>query len=405
MRSSSSFRRLAAALLTAGLAAAARPAAALALKQEPGLELVVLVQRLAGDDELPPPADVERWLAPFAPFKDHPAVVHYRKLMARGFRGDAPAQWMLHLGPLPELRERAEVSDFFTSLAGGQTELEAFKRELADFARDSHFSSKRADWAARDEELERSLHSIFDGRAPEQALAEATGVRTWGDWTLYYSALFPPQDSAAWVVDASTGRPEIGVLVGPDVQRSRPGVVDFRDPPGLAAGAWREAIFSAAYVMMEVCRPKAALPANACTAADRKTGLSRPEDCAEGRWVDAISAAAVRQAFGFEGRREAKALESEAGRDVVKALAAQRKAGRDVVAAAADLLAPLQKDGRKPQCPIFEPKRFAEKLYTRRLSWYLDGALERGPDPALQSERSQLDRALGRPGAQTGSAH
>lgn len=92
----------------------------------------------------------------FATYKDHPAVIQAQNFTNKGFTFDAPAAFVCHLGPLPDLELLYEYSSYLISRAGGRERLEDFRLALKDLAYKSDFLVFFASW---DGYLEASLEN------------------------------------------------------------------------------------------------------------------------------------------------------------------------------------------------------------------------------------------------------
>jgi len=75
----------------------------------------------------------------FADYKDHQAIKLAEELTQKGFSYDAPPNFILNLGPLPNLEPVNGYSDYLLKRAGGYENLETFRKELVKLAAESKF--------------------------------------------------------------------------------------------------------------------------------------------------------------------------------------------------------------------------------------------------------------------------
>jgi hypothetical protein len=389
-------RRLGAALLLALSAAPAR-AAGPRIAADARMDLVGLVQRLSGDPSAPRNPAADAAAARFARWAGDPAVTRLRAMRKTGFAWDAPAQYAVYLSSPPELAEVRPAPGFFADLAGGPAELEAWRAALSDFAGRSGFMA----WeAARAPERERELaaaRASLDGADLEAPLVALLGAKPWSSWTVAVSPFFPTGGGASWVLEEVPGRPEVTVVYGPAWsprrwwRRSRPVP---QTPAQFAQAAWPEAAFAMTYAVYEACRPLIKPPADACRGL---AGLANPEDCVQQTWVRAIVARLLEERFGaaeataYRAHWPATPYREPVAR-ALDAYAADRVRYPDLMAAAGLLAAPFQPDRAAPACRAVDRSRWGEKVYARRLAYYLDARLEARPDPALEKTRAALER-------------
>jgi hypothetical protein len=140
-------------LLLACLLAAAAPAPAagagasparpvpLEVAVDPRIELLAVVQCLAGDGQL---NDLDlayrrEVLARFAPWRTHPAVTLRARLARDGFTRDVPPAVMVRLAEPPALELRAPFTAGLEARTGGRRSLFALLDSLRDFAAASRF--------------------------------------------------------------------------------------------------------------------------------------------------------------------------------------------------------------------------------------------------------------------------
>lgn len=77
----------------------------------------------------------------FDQYKEHEAVKIAQNLTNKGFTYDAPPNYILSLGPLPELELENEYSDYLLRRAGDKQVLEDFRIALIDLAHQANFKS------------------------------------------------------------------------------------------------------------------------------------------------------------------------------------------------------------------------------------------------------------------------
>jgi len=390
-------RRLSAALVLAAAPAFAAepvPAPAPAIVADARLDLVGLLQRLSGDPSATRNPESDAAVLRFAPWKDHPAVKDLARMRAAGFAWDAPAQYAVYLSSLPALSEARPAPDFFATLAGGRAALDAWRAELADFARVSDFPAWERERAPRREAELAAVRASADGdlAAP---LAAFLGARTWDSWTVAVSPFFPPGGGASWILEEKPGRPDVVVVYGPSWtrrsawRRSRP-VAD--EPRAFAAGAWPEAAFSMTYAVYEACRPVLKPSPSVCLGMQ---GLTNAEDCVQQHWVRGIVARLIASRYGAAAAKSYREhwppTAYQAGVDAaLAAYEGDRSRYKDLMDAADLLSAPFQPDGRAPACRAVDPSRWRETVYARRLAYYLDARLEARPDADLEKVRAEL---------------
>jgi len=123
---------------------AARAASSnLSIAVDPGVELLNIVQLLAGTEcsRDPSTAYSSEVLAHFGRFRDHEAVRTIALLNTEGFGFDAPVTAMLHLSDPPELELEVPWSNDLLERAGGTENLDRFTSALRSFASDTDFKT------------------------------------------------------------------------------------------------------------------------------------------------------------------------------------------------------------------------------------------------------------------------
>jgi hypothetical protein len=377
-----------AALLLVSRAAAAQDSA-LAVRSDPRLDLVALVQLLSGDSHnMEGSPELAQARAAFKKLRRHDAVKRLEALRKRGFAWNVPLQWAVYLSTPPELAPVYPVPGFFAQMAGGPEELEGFRVALSSFARESRFM----DWEERQEPLRAKLAAMVEkargGADIERPLEDYLGGRFWRGWRLAPGVFFPWGGSSSWIIEETGGLPEVEVAVGPRWEKGEPRLGDAVD---LARAAWPEPIFAATYFMFEACKPRFKPKADLCASTP---GFTEPENCVQRIWVDAITARLLLNTYGPAAReRFLKSVPGQRTAEAEKALEAY-EAGREIYADlpsyAPRLLAPFQADGKAPYCKLVDPSRYGEDVYPRRLLYWLDARLAKGPDPVLEKAREEL---------------
>lgn len=76
----------------------------------------------------------------FSDYKDHDAIKIAEELTLNGFTYDAPPNYILSLGTLPNLELDGDYSDYLISRAKGENNLERFRLSLIDLAKESNFN-------------------------------------------------------------------------------------------------------------------------------------------------------------------------------------------------------------------------------------------------------------------------
>ena len=107
-------------------------------------------------------------------YKDNEAVRVCQELLDRGFSYDAPATFILYLGPLPDLDLVHEYSDYLIGRAGGREKLEEFRLALRSLAQEADFVDFLAQWEPK---FRQWIDSV------ERATDLAKVARWWEDFT------------------------------------------------------------------------------------------------------------------------------------------------------------------------------------------------------------------------------
>ncbi|MEQ1919708.1 MAG: hypothetical protein ABL955_10955 [Elusimicrobiota bacterium] len=370
---------------------AAVPAAALEprVETDPRLDLMGLVARLSGDPSAARNPFSDAAAKRFARAAKHPAVTGLSAMRATGFTLVTAAQYSVYLSSLPALVQVHPIPDFFAQKAGGRERLEAWRRNLAAFARESGFAEWEAETRAERDSMAGLVRAAQGGRDLAAPLVRLLGVRTWSDWRVAVSAFYPAGGGASWVLEEKEGLPEVFVAYGPYWNRAKSHGGSASD---FAVGAWPEAAFTLAYAMSEACRPALLSGGRACRGLK---GLPEGEDCYQRHWVHAVVAKLLTEEYGAAAAREyhvqgpATAFDAPIARALAVS-AADRARSPDLLMATPLLAAPLRDDRRAPVCLFIDPNRFGERVYARRLLYYLEARLSQRPDAELEPVRAEL---------------
>jgi len=152
-----------AAILLLTAASPLRPQS-LPVRVDPRLELLGVVQLLAGnaptatDLRFPYRARVE---ARFGGFREHPAVQMLRRLGPRGLAFDAPVIALLHCSAPPALAPTTPTPEAIVRRAGGADTLAAWLQALRDFAAASRFQAFMDSNRAYHAQLERAVTALL----------------------------------------------------------------------------------------------------------------------------------------------------------------------------------------------------------------------------------------------------
>jgi hypothetical protein len=268
---------------------------------DPRIELLAVVQVLAGDDQLGHLDLTYRRevLTRFAPWRAHAAVTLYARMQREGFARDLPPALVLRLSPPPELELRAPFTATLEARAGGRDRLFAFLDSLRDFAAGSRFMEFYAAHAAMYERLTEGTRHSVAGIHPIAPLEEYFGTRLHS-----YHLILAPLAHAGGFGAGLERPPEIVdayAILGPSgAWRGRP---RFWDADALEALLWHE--FSHVFVgdLPETCRR--AIEADSALfeplrPAMRQQGYMTWETCADEHLVRAVG---VRLVGKMEGVR------------------------------------------------------------------------------------------------------
>ncbi|MDE2141209.1 MAG: hypothetical protein KGJ84_02200 [Elusimicrobia bacterium] len=359
----------------------------LEVRADPRVDLVGLVQQLAGDSGFQPRPPLQRALARFAPWRGHPAVARLKRLAARGFNGNLPSQYAVYLTATVPLQERYPVPSFFAQACGGRAELDAFRAELDDFARQSGFFAWEASTESPAGLLAAALKRNMGGVDIERPLVDYLGLRPWRRWMVVPSVFFRPGGGSSWIVEEKPGLPDVYAILGPRWDGETP---SFGTPADIASYAWAEPTYAAAYVMYEACRPLARAAQGVCS---ETPWLKNVEDCVESQWVGAVISRLERRLFQAPPPRPGR-RQLTRWRPALDGVLARYEKDRarfpDLVSLTGPLFAPLQADRKAPACRLVDRGRLSDPVYARRLRIYGLARLARGPDPELERLRDEL---------------
>lgn len=112
---------------------------------DPRIELLAAVQILSGYNELT--GLISRYdteykqelIEYFSPYKEHPAVAHFKQLATAGFTYDAPAAAMLYLSDPPEFEMVKPFAEYLLFRAWGRENLMKFVTSMRYFAAETDF--------------------------------------------------------------------------------------------------------------------------------------------------------------------------------------------------------------------------------------------------------------------------
>jgi len=291
------------AVVAGGVRPPARPAS-VEVAVDPRIELLAVVQCLAGDDQVNHLALSYRRdvFAHFAPWRGHPAVTLYARMAREGFTRDAPPAVMLRLATPPALELRAPFTAGLEARAGGRQRLFAFLDSLRDFADVSHFADFHAAHAGEFRALTRSTRRALRRTRVVDPLERYFGVHG-QTYRVILSPLFQTGGYAARIE-----RPGAGVdcyaILGPErASRGRP---RFWKPDALEPLLWHE--FSHIFVgtLPDSCRR--AIAADSAMFEPLRSRMTAQgyggwEICADEHIVRAVG---VRMVYGLAGAHAAE---------------------------------------------------------------------------------------------------
>ncbi len=141
----------------------------------------------------------------FDPYKDHKAILLAEKLTKQGFTYDAPPNFILSLGALPDLAPVNGYSRYLQGRAGGKSNLENFRQALVKLAVDSgflHFYQQQKPYL---EEILNANTAGFDGTKILTWLQDFFGAK--GDeYHLILAPAFFPAGGYGITIETKDGR-------------------------------------------------------------------------------------------------------------------------------------------------------------------------------------------------------
>jgi hypothetical protein len=302
------------AVCTAAAVAPTAPPPLIEVSVDPRIELLTVVQCLAGYEQLGGAGLSYRHelLERFAPWRSHPAVTLFARMAREGFTRDAPPAMMLRLAEPPALELRAPFSLYVETSAGGRARLFDFLDSLRDFAAESRFMEfhdAHSDLFRRlVDEARRALRST---RVVEP-LEDYFGVREHG----YHLILSPLLHAGGYAaeVERPPGIVDCYAILGPSrASHRRP---HFWDPDALEALLWHE--FSHIFIgnLPEACRREIAADSalfEPLRARMLPQGYTRWEVCADEHLVRAVGVRLVARMEGTHAAEKALDLQLRLG--------------------------------------------------------------------------------------------
>jgi hypothetical protein len=256
---------------------------------DPRIELLAVVQCLAGYDQLGN-ADLayrREVLERFEPWRSHPAVTLFARMAREGFTRDAPPAMMLRLAEPPALELRAPFSVYVETCAGGRGRLFAFLDSLRDFAAESRFMEFHAAHAVLFRRLVQEAQRTLRSTRVVAPLEDYFGVREHG----YHLILSPLLHAGGYAaeVERPPGIVDCYAILGPS--RASHGRPRFWGPDALEALLWHE--FAHVFVgnLPEACRRGIAADSalfEPLRARMQAQGYARWEVCADEHLVRAV---------------------------------------------------------------------------------------------------------------------
>jgi hypothetical protein len=299
--------------VAAGVDRGATPAR-IEVSVDPRIELLTVVQCLAGDGQLGGAGLLYRRevLERFAPWRSHPAVTLFARMAREGFTRDAPPAMMLRLAEPPALELRAPFSVYVETSAGGRERLFAFLDSLRDFAAESRFMEFHAAHSDLFRRLVREGSRTLRQTRVVGPLEDYFGVREHG-YHLILSPLLHPGGYAA-EVERPPGIVDCYAILGPS--RASHGRPRFWDPDALEALLWHE--FSHVFVgnLPDSCRREIAADSalfEPLRARMLPQGYERWEVCADEHLVRAVGVRFVARMEGAHAAERALDLQMRLG--------------------------------------------------------------------------------------------
>ena len=161
-----------------------------------------------------------------------------------------------------------------------------------------------------------------------------------------------------WILEEKDGLPLVYVILPPGWEGAKP---VFPAGADLEDEIWTEPIFTAAYLICELCRPHLA-------GASRNCG-SDPEKCVQDHIVDGVLRRLHRRASrGTDSEPVLSARERRLDAALAR-FEGHRGEYPDLVSFRESLLAAVG-GAAPPSCPLSQPLRLQEQLFRRRSAWY-----------------------------------
>lgn len=192
------------ALLLGALGAPAAQAAALELRCDPRVDLLGVVQVLAGrrKGQVPLPPGLAELPKRFAAWRGHPAVKGYERVVSRG-GGKEPLVLLLSaVSDPPELawtRPRSALSVDFIARAGGPEAVERFLGDLRDFARRSGAPAWLKAREGECRKAQAAARAELGGREPLAELESYLGVRLEARTRMALSLIYTPLGYSSYI--------------------------------------------------------------------------------------------------------------------------------------------------------------------------------------------------------------
>jgi hypothetical protein len=286
------------------------PPTPIQISVDPRIELLTVVQCLAGYDQLGT-ADLayrREVIERFAPWRSHPAVTLFARMEREGFTRDTPPAMMLRLAEPPALELRAPFSVYVETSAGGRARLFAFLDSLRDFAAESRFMEFHAAHAGLFRGLVEGARRALRHTRVVGPLEDYFGEREHS----YHLILSPLLHTGGYAarIERPPGIVDCYAILGPS--QAGHGRPRFWDPDALEALLWHE--FSHIFIgnLPEACRQEIAADSalfEPLRARMLPQGYARWEVCADEHLVRAVG---VRLVARLEGAHAAeRALEQQ----------------------------------------------------------------------------------------------
>lgn len=216
-------------LAAPGLAAApSGPAAAfLEVRTDPRLELLAMVQLLAGAErrfggfyrhDIPYDHEAQER---FTPYAAHPAVERYAELSRQGVSYLTFYELMFRLGPPPALEWTSPMPQSLAAQLGGGERVEELRLMLSDFARTSSFAA----FYGETEDLRRPMVEQVRAQAADldvvAQLEAYLGLPVKARYSLVISPFAEPVLADAMRTADPDGTPRLTSVYGPEIYRGR----------------------------------------------------------------------------------------------------------------------------------------------------------------------------------------